>query len=284
MSYEKQPEPVLPNYNPSAWDSPLSAEEQEVLDAYYVKFPIAQNAPITLPNQTTIGTVKTNTINSTSTLKINETNGIQTAINSGNISANTLTLGSIGTTTHYIRGTINLNEEGNGNTVIGKIGATGSITVNRPLTIGYTYNYLNDTPANATKLGAFTTTLSYFKFPTATTIKSFAPINGLPNGLYLVNTYVFFGGATDVGGIEFNLATSNLAITDGSTSPVNGVYTGTIPGFGTKPNLTNSFSMGTTGTIGIFAPFNNIALSLLTTTAMPSTDKVVVELSVFRLG
>ena len=67
MSYEKQPEPILPNYNPSAWDSPLSAEEQDVLDAHYVKYPITQNAPITFPSITTIGTLKTNTITSTAT-------------------------------------------------------------------------------------------------------------------------------------------------------------------------------------------------------------------------
>jgi len=67
MSVESQPEPVLPNYNPSGWTPVFSGEEEATLDANYVKFPIAQNSPITFPNITTMGTVKTNTISSTAT-------------------------------------------------------------------------------------------------------------------------------------------------------------------------------------------------------------------------
>jgi hypothetical protein len=50
MSAESQPDPILPNYNPSSWDIPtLSAEERAILDTEYITFPIAQNQDITFP-------------------------------------------------------------------------------------------------------------------------------------------------------------------------------------------------------------------------------------------
>jgi hypothetical protein len=50
MSAESQPDPILPNYNPSSWDVPtLSAEERAILDTEYITFPIAQNQDITFP-------------------------------------------------------------------------------------------------------------------------------------------------------------------------------------------------------------------------------------------
>jgi hypothetical protein len=50
MSAETQPDPILPNYNPSSWDVPtLSPEERAILDTEYITFPIAQNQNITFP-------------------------------------------------------------------------------------------------------------------------------------------------------------------------------------------------------------------------------------------
>ena len=84
------------------------------------------------------GTLISNKIASTAVLKINETNNVETAINSATTVAQNLTLGTPTYTTQYLRGgTININEFGSGNTVIGTSGGTGAITLNRPITIGY---------------------------------------------------------------------------------------------------------------------------------------------------
>jgi len=78
MSAEQQPDPILPNYNPSSWDVPtLSAEERAILDTEYITFPIAQNQNITFPVAPTAPTLA----NGTNTTQVATTGFVQNTIN-----------------------------------------------------------------------------------------------------------------------------------------------------------------------------------------------------------
>ena len=77
MSAEQQPDPILPNYNPSSWDVPtLSAEERAILDTEYITFPIAQNQNITFPTAPTAPTLA----DGTNTTQVATTGFVQNAI------------------------------------------------------------------------------------------------------------------------------------------------------------------------------------------------------------
>lgn len=77
MAAEQQPDPILPNYNPSSWDVPtLSAEERAILDTEYITFPIAQNQDITFPIAPTAPTLA----NGTNTTQVATTGFVQNAI------------------------------------------------------------------------------------------------------------------------------------------------------------------------------------------------------------
>jgi len=77
MSAESQPDPILPNYNPSSWDVPtLTAEERAILDTEYITFPIAQNQDITFP----ISPVAPTLPNGTATTQVATTGFVQNAI------------------------------------------------------------------------------------------------------------------------------------------------------------------------------------------------------------
>jgi len=77
MSAESQPDPILPNYNPSSWDVPtLSAEERAILDTEYITFPIAQNQNITFP----ISPVAPTLANGTNTTQVATSGFVQNAI------------------------------------------------------------------------------------------------------------------------------------------------------------------------------------------------------------
>jgi hypothetical protein len=78
MSAETQPDPILPNYNPSSWDVPtLSPEERAILDTEYITFPIAQNQNITFPVAPTAPTLA----NGTNTTQVATTGFVTNAIN-----------------------------------------------------------------------------------------------------------------------------------------------------------------------------------------------------------
>jgi len=77
MSAESQPDPILPNYNPSSWDVPtLSPEERAILDTEYITFPIAQNQDITFP----IAPIAPTLPNGTNTTQVATTGFVQNAI------------------------------------------------------------------------------------------------------------------------------------------------------------------------------------------------------------
>lgn len=89
MSAETQPDPILPNYNPSSWDVPtLSAEERAILDTEYITFPIAQNQNITFPIAPTAPTLA----DGTNTTQVATTGFVQNAITAFKAATNNWTL------------------------------------------------------------------------------------------------------------------------------------------------------------------------------------------------
>jgi hypothetical protein len=86
MSAETQPDPILPNYNPSSWDVPtLSPEERAILDTEYITFPIAQNQDITFP----VSPVAPTLPNGTSTDQVATAGFVQNAITALKSAVNT---------------------------------------------------------------------------------------------------------------------------------------------------------------------------------------------------
>jgi hypothetical protein len=77
MSAEIPPDPTTSTFNPSAWNAPaLTPEEEAVLDANYIRFPITQNAQITFP----IAPIAPTLANGTNTTQVATTGFVQNAI------------------------------------------------------------------------------------------------------------------------------------------------------------------------------------------------------------
>jgi hypothetical protein len=109
MTSQIPPDPITNEYNPSAWSIPeLTEDERVALDKAYIKFPIAQNQPITFPSAITIPTPvpESNTTLATTTAWVrtfwasvlaaaNSWSGLQTF--SGGIITNTINPTSGGT-------------------------------------------------------------------------------------------------------------------------------------------------------------------------------------------
>lgn len=191
------------------------------------------------------GTVKINTLISSGSnvLKINETNGLETAINTGNTAAQNLTLGTPGTTTHYIRGiNIYMNEIGSGNTVIGNSGGGTTSLNSATTTVGGTLKL--NTINSLTSVGDITIGQN----KTAGTISIAANIIGgfigigqnMSGGNIGIGTNMS-GGYIDIG--SYPTRNNQIVIGDGtkSTSYLRGttVY---ISDGGTNVNIGNSGS------------------------------------------
>jgi len=182
------------------------------------------------------GALKTNTIISTAALKINETNGLETAINSGTSIANNLTLGSVGSTTQYIRGvTVNINEYGSGNTVIGTSGGTGNITVNRPITIGYTSEPGTGHIGHVIRTG---TSISTAASQTVNIICTAS----IPKGVWLINAQVYLDTFTGVQGcsIRKNTNSNGTRISDTLSPDLFSFYGGVATGSYVETNTTGT--------------------------------------------
>jgi hypothetical protein len=141
MSSETQPDPLLPNYNPSSWDVPtLSAEERAVLDTEYITFPLAQNQNITFPVAPTAPTLATGT----NTTQVATTGFVQNAISAFLSSVNTW-LGTQIFNAGMTSNTINSTTSGGiltiGNTATSiSLGTTGTVlSLGCPLTPSYAY-------------------------------------------------------------------------------------------------------------------------------------------------
>jgi hypothetical protein len=77
MSAEIPPDPVTDTFNPAAWNVPeFTPEEQALLDANFVKYPITQNNTITFP----IAPIAPTLANGTNTTQVATTGFVQNAI------------------------------------------------------------------------------------------------------------------------------------------------------------------------------------------------------------
>jgi len=293
MSYEKQPSPVLPIYNPSSWETPLSAEEQEILNAYYVKYPTAQNAPITFPSNITInGTTKTNKVdasayNSAQTIGSNVTTGsvgVGTALttgtvaigpgggnglgNGGNVSiasgtthvaGSYMSLGSDALPYSYIRAiNIELNTNSATNTNIGHV--NGQLNIFTPIRVGYTPSTLtSNTMIGYTVEDSITAT----NIVNATNYNAFITNVTLPAGVWLISYSFKITGSASITMTELYSAGLDSANGDAKAyaQNINGAtVTSTL--FGTSGTFAVS-STGTTGyNIRIFSRFSGGTLTV----------------------
>lgn len=77
MSAQIPPDPITDTFNPTAWNVPeLSPEEEALLDANFVKYPITQNNTITFP----IAPIAPTLANGTNTTQVATTGFVQNAI------------------------------------------------------------------------------------------------------------------------------------------------------------------------------------------------------------
>jgi hypothetical protein len=168
MSSEPPPDPLLPIYNPSSWDIPkLTPDEIAVLDENYIKFPIAQNAPISFVSDV-IAPTQPNTDNSTRVATTNFVNNffayvrgianIWTGLQTFSSGLSTTTITPVGTTLQ-----------------IGDVGAT--VTLKTPIVPDYTYPVSTNTMIGYVYTGTFANVATGAN--TVVTLGSFTPVKGL---------------------------------------------------------------------------------------------------------
>jgi hypothetical protein len=139
MSSEPPPDPLLPIYSPSSWDIPtLSLEERAVLDTNYIKFPVAQNAPIFFTNDVFAPTVAT-TNNSGLVATTQFVNNFFAYIRTLSWTWSGLQIFSSGITTNSITPFGSTLQIGDAGSVITIGSASSTININAPLTPLYSY-------------------------------------------------------------------------------------------------------------------------------------------------
>lgn len=177
MSSQIPPDPITTNYNPSAWAIPeLTEEEMIALDKAYIKFPIAQNQPITFPS-TVSGQTAANTENSAIVATTAFVNNFFTYIRTldwswsgfqsftGGINASSIGPSTVGGTlsiANFVSGNVNIATHasrgavlhlGDGNT------ASGGIHIGNGASATNNVNILNGTGSTGTiNLGSATST------------------------------------------------------------------------------------------------------------------------------
>lgn len=204
MSAETQPDPILPNYNPSSWDVPtLSPEERAILDTEYITFPIAQNQNITFPVSPTAPTLA----NGTNTTQVATTGFVQNAITAFKAASNvwsgiqTFSAGITTATISAISGTFTLT----GATTVSNATFSGTTTLSNPFTLGYSY------PIGTGKIGEIVTgTVAASLTFSANTPKTVATITGLTAGMWLFSGNISRGSATGYLSIALNQTTDSL--------------------------------------------------------------------------
>jgi fibronectin-binding autotransporter adhesin len=208
------------------------------------------------------GGIKTNKIESTAALKINETSNVETAINSNTSAAQNLTIGTAAYTTQYLRGTtININEFGSGNTVIGTSGGTGAITLNRPLTPGYLPSAITSTQIGYT----VEDTINLATLTSATANNAFTTAVILPAGVWNISWCIRMSSIGSTVTVQnyyavdgTNLTALCYAQTASETSVV-----GTV--FGTTGNFVLASGGTTTYQVVLFVTYSGATLTLLNT-------------------
>jgi len=155
-------------------------------------------------------------------------------IMNGSLSGGSVNIGSSGTYTSLdgsvdignsatitnLRGTVNINTTTFNNTTIGN---TGTITINKPLTLGY-----SSYPTVTSVIGGFKTASLASSSQNVFAQKLFMPVNGLDAGMYYASAYFTISGASSTGISIYSTAVGcATALTSGTlVSAITPVYTG----------------------------------------------------------
>ena len=165
---------------------------------------------------------------------------------------------------------------GSGSTTATTIGG-GSITINKPLTVGYTPP--TDILASLAFIGGTLKSSSSFVYTISTTNRAFAPLNGLPNGRYLFKVYVFLGGNTPTEVIAV-LCYSSSAITNSQSTGLNLIYDGNEAYCITS--TTGRVSLNPVFLYDVASPNNNIAIAVQSGINLSSAN--VFTINAIRIG
>ena len=165
---------------------------------------------------------------------------------------------------------------GSGSTTATTIGG-GSITINKPLTVGYTPP--TDSLASLAFIGGTLKATSAFVYTISTTNRAFVPLNGLPNGRYLFKVYVFLGGNTATEVIAV-LCYSSSAITNAQSTGLNLIYDGNEAYCITSP--TGRVSLNPVFLYDVASPNNNIAIAVQSGINLSSAN--VFTINAIRIG
>jgi hypothetical protein len=272
------------NFNPAFYTGTTSSGgglTQTQANDLYLRKTVADTATVL---ETFTGGIKTNTIDgltttSAMTLGSNLVGGGYVSIGSspsvvniktdasssgnvnimnGSLSGGSVNIGSAGTYTSLdgsvyigntatitnIKGTVNINTTTFNNTTIGN---TGNITINKPLTLGYTVY-----PTITSVFGGFkTASLAPLSSQNLNTTKIFMPVNGLDAGMYFGSIWFTVSGASNLLLSFYSaLIGSSTALISGNTpvSPINA-------GFNTL-GLTYTASSVNTVTAGLQVQIN----------------------------
>jgi hypothetical protein len=224
MSAETQPDPILPNYNPSSWDVPtLSPEERAILDTEYITFPIAQNQNITFPVSPTAPTLD----DGTNTTQVATTGFVQNAITAFKAASNiwsgiqTFSAGITTATISAISGTFTLT----GATTVSNATFSGTTTLSNSFTPAYSY------PIGTDKIGQ----IIEGTFTTTTTIVVDTPMTNWTISSLPAGTWLMIAGVARTNGVGYSL----IAITTTDNS-----FSGSL-----SQDFTNTAGLGNVQTI-----------------------------------
>jgi len=225
MSAEQQPDPILPNYNPSSWDVPtLSPEERAILDTEYITFPIAQNQNITFPVAPTAPTLA----DGTNTTQVATTGFVTNAITAFKAASNTwsgiqtFSAGITTATISAISGTFTLT----GATTAANTTFSGTTTLSNPFTPGYSY------PIGTGKIGEVITYAGSFAAITFTTNVplEIMSMTGFAPGSWFMTATIARGTAAVGVYLSFAISTTTADVTSANALGIEYASGGTAVG------------------------------------------------------
>jgi hypothetical protein len=173
MSAEIPPDPITDTFNPAAWNVPeFTPEEQALLDANFVKYPITQNNTITFPTAPIAPTLP----DGTNTTQVATTGFVQNAITAFKAATNVWTAlntfnGGLSATSITRTGTL---------TITGTPLALTNTRLDTPFSTNYTY------PVASDKIGYILTgTFANVANPTISTDYELASLL-IPKGVWIL--------------------------------------------------------------------------------------------------
>lgn len=235
----------------------------------------------------------TNTI--TGTTNINATGGANTTIGTANTGTTTIKGLSINigdnspvninnaTATTNLRNTTIGNTTGAFNT---NTALNGITTISKP-TIGQPISFSGFTAPIAGQMFYNNKTFTPVFYTGSTTLKAYAPVNNLTQGVYLLLGFVYLGEASVSTKVTTTLVFSNAPIVNEQSTNITGIFDNTLEAYGYK---------ATTGAIGgnwtlnlstIYtvqaSPNNNIAVGVQCGVTVPTAD-LYIDIKYCRLA